>query len=504
MKVVKGLEQENLEQEHPEQPAQPELQEQQKNDTAGFIRMKKFHFAMLLLLLVFLTAGITTFALAFGEEKVVTVGTERQEFDKLYSVFDTIKQDYFQDIKDTKLINGAIDGMIASLDDPYSDYMNEEEANSFHQSISSSFEGIGAEIQEQEGHIVIVTPLKGSPAERAGLKPNDKVITVDGKSLQGMSSTEAVTLIRGKKGTTVELAIMRAGMEEPMTVSIVRDTIPIETVHGKMLEEGIAQIQITSFSQNTTQELVDVLNDLEGQGMKGLILDLRQNPGGLLDQAINISSLFVPNGKVIFKVEDRDGTIKEYKSNNKGNSSIPLVVVIDKGSASASEIFAAAASESAGVPLVGEKSFGKGTVQRAQDFPDGSNIKFTTEKWLTPKGNWIHKKGVKPDYEVALPDYASLQMINPDKEYKVSSSSNEVKSAQQMLKALGYDPGREDGFFDQNTEKAIIAFQNAEKIEANGILSGKTTMMLMERLRAHIEKNDTQILKAIEVLKTKM
>jgi carboxyl-terminal processing protease len=495
MKVVKALEQNHLEQER---------QEKQNNDP-GFIRMKKFHFAMLLLVLVFLTAGITTFALAFGgDEKVVTVGNERKEFEKLYTVFDTIKKEYFKDVKDSRLINGAINGMLESLDDPYSDYMNEDEAKSFHQSISASFEGIGAEIQEQDGHIVIVTPLKGSPAEKAGLKPNDRVLSVNGKSLQGMSSAEAVRLIRGKKGTKVELAISRPGVEEPMIVSIVRDTIPIQTVYGEMLENGIAKVQITSFSENTAKELADVLNEMKSQGMKGLILDLRHNPGGLLEQAIDISSLFIPNGKVIFKVEDKYGNVKEYKSNNKENLQVPIVVVIDKGSASASEIVAAAVRESAGIPLVGEISFGKGTVQRAQDFPDGSNIKFTTEKWLTPKGNWIHEKGIKPDFEVALPDYASLQVINPDKEWQVSSSSVEVKSAQKMLKALGYDPGREDGFFDEKTKQAVISFQKAENIEPTGVITGKTTMILMERLRAQIEKNDTQIQKAIEVLTSKI
>lgn len=497
MKVVKDLEQDHL---------KDEKEEQQKSDLpTGFIRMKKFHFMMLLFLLVFLTAGITTFALAFGgDEKVVKVSTERKEFEKLYSAFDTLKQEYYKDINDSTLINGAINGMVESLDDPYSDYMNVEEAGSFHQSVTSSFEGIGAEIQEKEGHIVIVSPLKGSPAEKAGIKPNDKVLSVDGKSLQGMSSTEAVTLIRGKKGTKVELAIIRPGMEEPITVSITRDTIPLQTVYGEMLADGIAKVQITTFSTNTTKELTDVLNDMKTKGMKGLVLDLRHNPGGLLDQAVNISSMFVPNGKILFKVEDRKGNIKEYKSSNNKSENIPLVVIIDKGSASASEILAGAVQESAGVPLVGEKSFGKGTVQRAQNLPDGSNIKFTTEKWLTPNGNWIHEKGIKPDFEIALPEYASLPFINPDKEWKLSTTSAEIKAAQQMLKVIGYDPGREDGFFDEKTQAAVIAFQKDRNIEANGILSGQTTVVIMEQLRDLIQKNDTQISKAVEILKQKM
>ncbi|WP_251025907.1 S41 family peptidase [Bacillus sp. ISL-47] len=493
MKVVKSLQNEDLNNGTSETP--------DKNNS-GFIRMKKFHFVMLLFFIVFLSAGITTFALAFGDEKAVDVGTsERREFDKLYTAYDTLKANYFQEVDQENLINGAINGMLEALDDPYSDYMNEEEAKSFHQSISSSFEGIGAEIQEQEGYIVIVSPLKGSPAEKAGLRPNDKVLSVDGKSLQGMSSTEAVMLIRGEKGTKVELAIQRPGVDEPMNISITRDTIPLETVYGEMLEDGIAKVQITTFSENTSKELVETLNEMQQQGMKGLILDLRQNPGGLLDQAVKISSLFVPDGEILFQIEDRNGNREEVKSTKEENPNIPLVVVIDKGSASASEILAAAVNESAGVPLVGEKSFGKGTVQRAQDFSDGSNMKFTTEKWLTPDGNWIHKKGITPDHKVSLPEYATLPFINPDTELKLSSSSNQVKAAQQMLKTLGYEPGREDGFYDEKTEQAVKEFQVAEKLEETGVLAGQSTIKLMERLREEIDKNDTQIQKAAEILK---
>ncbi|MBY0122742.1 S41 family peptidase [Bacillus sp. S/N-304-OC-R1] len=491
MKVVRILQENEVNQEPPVKHA-------------GFIRMKKFHFVMLMFLIVFLSVGITAFALAFGDEKAVDMGTDRREFEKLYTAFDTLNNSYFQEVDKEKLINGAINGMVDALDDPYSDYMSVDEAKSFHQSISSSFEGIGAEIQEQGGFIFVVTPIKGSPAEKAGLKPNDKILSVDGKSIQGMSATEAVTLIRGKKGTKVELSIQRAGMDEALSVPIVRDTIPIETVYGEMMEDGIAKVQITSFSENTSKELIQKLNELQGKGMKGLVLDLRQNPGGLLNQAIEISSLFVPEGKTIFQVEERNGKREEYKSKGSNSPKIPLVVVIDKGSASASEILAGAVKESANVPLVGEKSFGKGTVQRAEDFADGSNLKYTTEKWLTPKGNWIHKKGINPDYDVALPEYASLPIINPDVELKLSFSSAQVKVAQQMLKAIGYDPGREDGFFDENTKSAVEKFQASQKLEVNGVLKGETTLKLMDQLREKLNKNDTQIQKAVEVLKQQL
>lgn len=498
MKVVMALEEEKMDQEKVEQ------EQLTDNNKPGYIRLKRFHFIMLLFLIVFLSAGITTVALSFGDEKVVTVNNDRKEFAKLYEAFDTLNKDYYKKVNDQKLINGAINGMVESLDDPYSDYMSKDEAKNFNNSISSSFEGIGAEIQEKDGHIMIVSPIKGSPAEKAGLQPNDIILSVDGKTLQGMTSTQAVTIIRGKKGSKVELSIKRTGQDTPISVPIIRDQIPIETVYGEMVDDKIAKVQITSFSTNTAKELTSTLNDLQKKGMKGLVLDLRQNPGGLLDQAVSISSMFVPKGKVIVKEEDRNGKIKEIASQNAGSPNLPLVVLIDKGSASASEILASAVKESAGVTLVGEKSFGKGTVQTASNFTDGSNLKFTIAKWLTPNGNWIHKKGIKPDVEVALPDYASLSIINPDKELSLSSSSAEVQTAQKMLKAIGFDPGREDGFFDEKTKEAVTAFQTANNLPADGILKGDSTMKLMELLREKIKSDDTQVQKAVEVLKEKM
>ncbi|RUQ32855.1 PDZ domain-containing protein [Peribacillus cavernae] len=459
-------------------------------------------------LLIFLTAGITTIALTFGNEKVQSiapnVGNQREEFSKLYSTYDTLKKQYYKDVEDSTLLNGAINGMVQSLDDPYSDYMTEKEAGNFHQSISSSFEGIGAEIQEQDSKIMIVSPIKGSPSEKAGIKPNDIILSVNGKSLQGMSSTEAVTHIRGKKGTKVDLMISRGSGSDPIKVTIVRDTIPIETVYAEMLPDGIAKVQVTSFSENTEKELRTALEKMKQEGMKGLVLDLRGNPGGLLDQATKIASMFVPKGEVILQVEDRTGKKETFKSENNGEFKAPLVVLIDKGSASASEIVAAAVSEAADVQLIGEKSFGKGTVQTAQDFKDGSNFKYTAAKWLTPKGNWIHKKGIKPDIGVSLPAYANLPYISPDKELKVSTSSAEVKAAEEMLKAAGYNPGNTDSFYDQKTKSAVQKFQEDNKLEVTGTIKGETTIKLMGTLREKILKNDTQMKKAVEVLKNEV
>lgn len=479
-----------------------EENQQQPKEAGKFIKIKKFTFIMGIFLVIFLTAGITTIALTFGNEKVESLAPDKHpEFEKLYSTYDTIKDNYYEEIDQDKLVDGAINGMIKSLDDPYSAYMDKKEASSFHESISSSFEGIGAEIQEQDEKIMVVSPIKGSPAEKAGVKPNDIILSVDGKSVEGLSSSEAVLKIRGEKGTKVNLSISRAGESEPIELTIKRDTIPIETVYAEMLDDGVAKVQVTSFSEHTVQELKTALEEMSKKDMKGLVLDLRGNPGGLLDQAIEMASLFIPNGKVVLQVEDRSGKKEVYKSKNDGELKIPVVVLIDDGSASASEIVAAAVSESADIPLIGVKSFGKGTVQTAQDFKDGSNFKYTAAKWLTPEGNWIHKKGIKPDINVKLPDYANLPYISPDKELKASDSSSEVKAAEEMLKEAGHDPGKIDGFFDEATKNAVIAFQREQKIKETGTIKDDTTVKLMQVIREKILKNDTQVKKAVEVLK---
>ncbi|MCT4478195.1 S41 family peptidase [Peribacillus frigoritolerans] len=474
----------------------------QPKEAGKFIKIKKFTFIMGIFLVIFLTAGITTIALTFGDEKVESLAPDKHaEFEKLYTTYDKIKDNYYEEVDEEKLVDGAINGMIKSLDDPYSAYMDKKEASSFHESISSSFEGIGAEIQEQDGKIMVVSPIKGSPAEKAGVKPNDIILSVDGKSVEGLSSSEAVLKIRGEKGTKVDLSISRAGESAPIELTIKRDTIPIETVYAEMLDDGVAKIQVTSFSEHTVQELKTALEEMSKKDMKGLVLDLRGNPGGLLDQAIEMASLFIPNGEVVLQVEDRSGEKLVEKSKNDGELKIPVVVLIDDGSASASEIVAAAVSESADIPLIGVKSFGKGTVQTAEDFKDGSNFKYTAAKWLTPEGNWIHKKGIKPDITVKLPDYASLPYISPEKELKASDSSSEVKAAEEMLKEAGHDPGKIDGFFDEATTNAVTAFQREQKIKETGTIKDDTTVKLMQVIQEKILKNDTQVKKAVEVLK---
>ena len=474
----------------------------QDNNESKYFKIKKFHFIMGVFLVIFLSVGITAAALLVGDEKVQpTIINDREEFAHLYEAYDILQEKYYKDLDDEALVEGAIDGMVDALDDPYSDFMNKEEASSFNEVISSSFEGIGAEITQQNSKIVIVSPIKGTPAEKAGLQPNDIIVSVDDTDLTGVSSSEAVKLIKGEKGTTVTLVIQR-GSAEPFTVKLVRDTIPIQTVYAEMSDNGIAQIHLTTFSTSTTDELVEALEEMSSQGMKGLVLDLRGNPGGIMEQAINIANMFVPDGETIFQVEYPDGNRQVYKADGNDKIDVPMVILVDNGSASASEIVAAAAKESAGIKVVGETTYGKGTVQTAQEFNDGSNLKYTSAKWLTPDGNWIHEKGIQPDEAVALPEYAQLTYISPDAQFAEGSNAAEVKVAEQMLEALGYNPGTVDSLFDEETKAAVEQFQKDAELEVNGVLTGDTTTALMNKLRELILENDTQLEKAEELLST--
>ena len=484
---------------------QPEINEQQKVKPAGkYLRMKPFAFIMLIFLTILVTAGLTIFALTFGEQKVVEVKVpvERTEFKQLYEAYDALKAKYYEDIDENQVIHGAINGLFDALGDPYSDYMDKDEATSFNESLSSSFQGIGAEISERNGYIMIVSPIKNTPAEKAGLMPKDMVLAVDGKSVKGMSSTEAVLLIRGEKDTEVTLTIQR-GEAETFDVTIVRDDIPVETVYGDIDEDGIVHVQITSFSENTAKELETLLAEFDKQGMTGIVIDVRQNPGGYLKAAIDISNLFVESGKNIVQIQEKDQNPSIVKADNRAKYKLPITVLIDEGSASASEILAGALKESAGAQIVGLTSFGKGTMQEVVYMEDGANLKFTTGKWLTPDGNWVNEKGIKPDVEVKYPDYASMPYVDPSQSFEVGATNPMIQTAERILEVLGYNPGEVDTTFTEESADALKQYQQENELEVTGILTGDTTYSLMDAISEKLKTDDPQILKAKELLGVK-
>lgn len=421
-------------------------------------------------------------------------------FNKIETAIKLVNDNYVEKIDQNKLIDGAIEGMMSALGDPFSSYMGQETAQHFSEQIEGSFTGIGAEVSMENGSVTVVSPIKGSPAERAGIKPKDILLSVNGVSFEGLSLNEAVAKIRGPKGTEAKIKVKRAGVETIIEYTIIRDDITMETVSSRMEEDGVGVIEVTEFSMNTAERFQKEVEALEKQGMKGLVIDVRNNPGGVLKVVIQMAEQFVDKGKVIVQVEDKNGNRDQTVSNGKSKK-YPIAVVTNKGSASASEILAGALKESAGAKLVGETTYGKGTVQSSypEEMGDGSLIKITIAKWLTPKGEWIHKKGVEPDIKVDQPGYFSVAPINKEKSYKFDMVSVDVKNAQEMLVGLGYDPGREDGYFDKSTENAVKKFQSANGLSASGVIDVKTIELLEMKLIKEIrdEKNDTQMNTAI-------
>ncbi|MGL4819938.1 MAG: S41 family peptidase [Bacilli bacterium] len=345
---------------------------------------------------IFLNNGATA-------ESVAGDGAPKSAMDKIEKAYGIIRENYVGDIDEEKLVDGAIEGMVKSLGDPYSVYMDERMAQQFEQSLGSSFEGIGAEITRGQTSIIIVSPLKGSPAEKAGLRPKDEIVAIDGESTANMTQVQAVLKIRGKRGTEVKLQVKRAGVAKPFTITVVRDKIPLISVHSELKtynKERIGYINVSSFSEDTAGEFKSHLAKLEKNGAQGLVIDVRGNPGGYLSAVEEMLNVLLPKGKPIFQIENRSGNRSAYYSENNKGKSYPIAVITNKGSASASEILAVALKEAGGYAVVGETSFGKGTVQQAIPLGDGSQIKLTMFKWLSPEGNWIHKKGVTPTIKV--------------------------------------------------------------------------------------------------------
>lgn len=426
------------------------------------------------------------------------------EMDKLVEVYNKILTSYIDEQDGGKLIDGAIQGMVESLDDPHSSYMDAEQAEDFFNSLSDSFEGIGAEVTMENGKVTVVAPIKGSPSEKAGIQPRDQIVKVNGESLEGLNLNEAISKIRGPKGTKAVLEILRAGSNTPITVTVVRDKIPIETIHASTKEttEGlIGVIEITNFGKNTASDFKKALTDLEQKGMDGLIIDLRGNPGGYLQSALDIGQLVIPNNGIIVQTEDKEGNKQVYKS-NMGKAKYPIVGIIDGGSASASEILAAALQEAGGYQIVGDTSYGKGTVQNPYELPDGSSLKITVAKWLTPDGNWIHQKGVEPDVKVSQPEYYSAMPFTEDVNLKIDMTNEQVKNLQIILNGLGYKTKRQDGYFDANTEAAVKAFQKVNNLEVTGVVDKKTAAKMQEEIIKEIRnpENDMQLQIAIETL----
>ncbi|MCL4405968.1 MAG: S41 family peptidase [Patescibacteria group bacterium] len=372
----------------------------------------------LVILLVGATAGAfyIGYKKGFAETKIIEIKgvadinpneKVNADFGVFWQAWDKIKSKYVKakDVKDQDLVYGAINGMLESLGDPYTIFMNPEDAKKFTEDVNGNFGGIGAELENRDNQVVVVAPLKGTPAERAGLKPGDIILQAGDVKLTDIDVSEAVKIIRGDPGTEITLLIMREGFAAPKEFKITREIIEVPTLDWSWKNNKIAYIQLYNFNQVAPSAFYRAIVDTVPQGARGVILDLRNNPGGYLDVAVNIAGWFLKPGETVVSEKFANGDMDVLRASGTGAlQNMPVVVLVNSGSASASEILAGALRDNRGIKIVGEKTFGKGTVQELEDLKDGSVLKITIASWVMPGGKILNGSGITPDYAVDLTD----------------------------------------------------------------------------------------------------
>ena len=336
---------------------------------------------------------------------------EQQRFKVFWEAWQVVERDFYDksQIDHQKLIYGAIKGMVDAVGDPYTVYQTPSQREINDTDLRGSFDGIGIQVDMKDNRLTVVAPIEGSPAEAAGFRPGDIVLEVDGKSLSGKTLSDTVGLIRGPRGTSITLTVLRQGTTDPIEITVVRAEIKLKSVRFRMLDDQVGYVRISSFSASTGAEMMSGVKNLVDQQAKGIVVDLRNNPGGYLQTSVEATAQFMDPGSVVLLQKSGNGDIKTYRTEGGGTASqVPLVVLINKGSASASEIMAGALRDNGRAFLVGEKSFGKGTVQNVHELSDKSGLRVTTAQWLTPAEKPIQGVGLLPDQVVELPPTSTI------------------------------------------------------------------------------------------------
>ncbi len=349
---------------------------------------------------------------------------------KINQVKELIKKYYIEDVEDNQLLEGAIRGVAASLQDPYTVYLDEKDFDDLKIQTQGSYGGIGVvvSVDPTDNLITVIAPLEDTPGEKAGILPGDKIIKVNDKDVWGDKLEEAVSMMKGPKNTEVVLTVLREDLPQAKEITIERDIIVLETIKHKVIDNDIGYIRITTFDEKTASDFKDSLNDLYDKDIKGLIIDVRDNPGGLMDQVVKIADYLVPEGIIVYTEDKYEN--KDTKYSDKNEVMVPLAVLINGGSASASEILAGAIKDHEKGSLIGTKTYGKGVVQTVIDLLDGTALKLTVSQYFTPNGTSIHDKGIEPDIIIELPPElkTSISQIEEEDDTQLQKAIEVVKS----------------------------------------------------------------------------
>ncbi|MEK7612221.1 MAG: S41 family peptidase [Patescibacteria group bacterium] len=399
-----------------------------------------------LLIVVVLGAGFFYVGYRVGSENPKTIlvqgvsnindTTKDVDFALFWEAWNLLKNTHLkgEEVSNQDFLYGAIEGITTAIGDPNTNFFRPEDSKKFEEDISGKFGGIGAEIGMREDQVVVVAPLKASPAEKAGLKSGDSIIAVDGHPTAGLTVGDAVKYIRGPIGQAVVLSILREGWSEIKDISIVRDTITVPTLKHEVLDGNISHISIYSFNEIAPREFAEAALAATLNNTNGIILDVRNDPGGYLEVAINIAGWFLNKGDIVVSEKFKSGPDRVFRADGNGLlKNIPVVVLMNQGSASASEILAGALRDQRGTKLVGEHSFGKGTVQELLPLRDGSKLKITIANWLLPNGTIIEENGLKPDIEVTITEADVTAGKDPQLKKAIEVLQAEIENREQPV-----------------------------------------------------------------------
>lgn len=443
-----------------------------------------------------ITGCLVALVFFVSTDKVKAISTDGEKYLQiLHEVVSYIENDYVDPQEEKKIYTGAIQGALQSLGDPHTRFLDTDEFGELQNETKGSFGGIGVEISFQENAFIIVAPIEGTPAWKAGLQPQDKIIEINGKSTKSVSLSESIAMMRGEVGSSISMKIERKGIKDPFVVNLVRELIQIRYVRSHYLPETeTGYIKLVQFmgKETTTKEFVSAVKTMMDSGAKKLVIDLRMNPGGLLDLAIDLADLFLPPDAEIVSVKGRGGVlVKSYKADKKEKKflDIPIAILVNGGSASASEILAGALKDNKRAVVVGTQSFGKGSVQSIFPLSGGTGVAITIQKYYTPSGISIHGKGITPDY-----------IVNP-----TSASEDEKYALEKLFKKNLIRP-----FLETHSELNDIALSDFAAIlkkENLTISDSVTRIFLFNEMRAGSSNAkprldlDTQLSEAIRVLK---
>jgi len=473
--------------------------------------MKILRFRRVLVWFIVFAMILSALSMAFAAEVETEEPVEKTEkelyeedieFMKLVSEF--VKDNYLYGIDYDEMVDGMYKGLFDQLD-RHSVYYTPEEYQSFTSEMSGEFTGVGIQIVKEGNYIVVVTPLKGSPAVEAGIKAKDKIISVDGQDITGYSTEEAAELIRGEVGTSVRLGILRNS--EEIFINVIRDVVRISSVNTDMLTDEIGYLEITQFNDNTLELFGEAIGAFDRDGIHKLVIDLRNNPGGSLREVIGMLTFFIPEGPIA-TVEYANGEVEDYTS-SLTKLTFDITVLVNEGSASASEIFAGAVQDRDAGTVIGTKTYGKGTVQSLYPLRNGAGIKLTTAEYFTANGNKVEGIGITPNiviedtFEEKDIDISRIPELDKYRKPSRGIVGLDVLAAEMILDILGYQVSGPDGIFDAALERELTKYQEDMGLYSYGVLDFTTQESLTQSLEnfMKIDDKDEQLEKAIEILK---